>query len=140
MNGCQSQYIPTSFTLSEFSIVLPLIFKLCGLILLLLLSVITAWDLSGFTIMQLFVNHFIAHSDASSDFSINSCKSLEKTEMVLSLAKLWKSAVLNQRDRSLIKMLKRIGPNMEPCGTLKSNSLKRLYVLLILTFCWRRFK
>ena len=67
--------------------------------------------------MQLFVNHFMAHSDASSNLLINSCKSLEKTEMVLSSAKLCKSAVLNQRNRSLIKMLKRIGPNTEPCGT-----------------------
>ena len=46
--------------------------------------------------MQLFVNHFIAHSDGSSNFLINSCKSLEKAEMVLSSAKLCDSAVLNQ--------------------------------------------
>ena len=64
--------------------------------------------------MQLFVNHFIGHSDASSNFLINSCKSLEKAEMVLSSAKLCKSAALNQRNGSLIKMLKKIGPNMEP--------------------------
>ena len=101
---------------------MPLIFKLCGLILPLLLSIIIDWDLPGFTIMQLFVNHFIVHSDASSNLLINSCKSLEKAEMVLSSSKLCKSAVLNQRNRSLIKMLKRIGPNMEPCDTPESNS------------------
>ena len=84
--------------------------------------------------MQLFVNHFIAHSHASSNFLINSCKSLEKAEMVSSSAKLCKSAMLNQRKRSLIKMLKKIGPNMEPCGTPESNSLKSLYVLF-LTYC-----
>ena len=68
-------------------------------------------------------------------FLINSCKSLEKAEIVLSSAKLCKSAVLNQRNRSLMKMLKSIGPNMEPYGTPESNSLKSLYVLLISTFC-----
>ena len=32
--------------------------------------------------MQLFVNHFIAHSDPFSNFLINSCKSLEKAEIM----------------------------------------------------------
>ena len=67
-------------------------------------------------IIQLFVNHFIAHFDALSEFLINSCLSFGKAERVLLLAKLCKLAVLNQRNRSLIKMLKRIGPNMETCG------------------------
>ena len=92
--------------------------------------------------MQLFVNHFIAQSDAFSNFSINLCKSLERTEMVLLLAKLCKSAVLNQRNRFLVKIMKRIGPNLEPYDTpeSESNSLKRLYVLLILAFCLILFK
>ena len=59
--------------------------------------------------MQLFVNHFIHILMCFKFFLINSCKSLEKAEMVLSLAKLCKSAVLNQRNKSLIKMEKRIG-------------------------------
>ena len=46
--------------------------------------------------MQLFANHFIANSDASSKFLINSFKSLEKVEMVLSAAKLCKSAEQRQ--------------------------------------------
>ena len=46
--------------------------------------------------MQLFANHFIANSDASSKFLINSFKSLEKVEMVLSPAKLCKSAEQRQ--------------------------------------------
>ena len=66
--------------------------------------------------MQLFVNHFIAHSDAFYNFLIDSCKSLEKAGMVLSSAKSCKLAVVNQRNRSLIKTLKRIGSIMEPCG------------------------
>ena len=90
--------------------------------------------------MQLFVHHFIAHYDVFSNVLINSCNSLEKAEMVLSSAKLCKLAVLNQRSRSLIKMLKKIGPNMKPCGTSESNSSKRLCVLLILTYCLHRFK
>ena len=71
--------------------------------------------------MQLFVNPFIAHSDASSNFLINSCKSLEKAEMVLSSANLCKSVVLDQTNKLLMKMLKRIAPNMEPCGTPEWN-------------------
>ena len=89
--------------------------------------------------MQLFMNHFIAHSYACSNFLIEFCKSLEKVEMVLSSGKLCKSAVLNKRDRSLMKMLKKIGPNKELCGTPESSSLKRLYVLLILTLSLRHF-
>ena len=66
--------------------------------------------------MQLFVNHFIAHANAFSNILINS----------LPLAKLCKLAVLNQRNRALIKMLKRFGPSMEPCGLPESNSLKNV--------------
>ena len=89
--------------------------------------------------MQLFINDFISHSDASSSFLIIYCICLEKAEMVLSSAKLCKAAMLNQRSRSLV-MLKTIGPNKEPCGTPESSYLKRLYALLILTCCLRRFK
>ena len=67
-----------------------LIIKLYGLILF--LSIIIDWNLPGFTNMQLFVNHFIAYSEAFSKFLINSCNSLEKAEMVLS-AKLCKLPV-----------------------------------------------
>ena len=91
-------------------------------------------------IMQLFVNHFIAHYDVFSNVLINSCNSLEKAEMVLSSAKLCRLAVLNQRNRSLIKMLKKTGHNMKPCGTSESNSSERLCVLLILTYSLHRFK
>ena len=72
--------------------------------------------------MQLFVNYFIAHSDAFSNFLINSFKSSEKAKIVLSSTKLCKLAVLNQRNRSLMKMLKRSGPKIEPCGTPESYS------------------
>ena len=126
--------VSKSFTLFEVSIESLLIFKLRGLILPLLLSILD-WNLLGFKMMQLFVNHFIHILMCFKFFLINSCKSLEKAEMVLSLAKLCKSAVLNQRNKSLIKMEKRIGLSMEPCGTPESNSLKMLHVLLILTFC-----
>ena len=90
--------------------------------------------------MQLFLNHFITHSDMFPNFLINSCKSLEKTEMVLPSAKLCKSEVLKRKNRLLIKMLKRIGSIMEPCVTPESNSLKKLYLLLTLIFCLRQFK
>ena len=48
--------------------------------------------------MKSFANHFIAHSDAFTNFLINSCKSLEKTEMVLPSAKLCKSETYLQKE------------------------------------------
>ena len=57
--------------------------------------------------MQLFVNYFIPHSGAFCYFLINSCKFLEKAEMLLPSAKLCKSAVLNQGNRSLIKIVEK---------------------------------
>ena len=85
--------------------------------------------------MQLLVNHFITHSDAFANFLINSCKSLDKAEMVRLSEKLCKLSVFKQRNRSLIKMLKRIRANMESLSTAEGNSLNRLHVLLILKIC-----
>ena len=51
--------------------------------------------------MQLYINHFIAQSDTFSNFLINSCKFVEKAELVMSLAKLRKLAVLN--DETIIR-------------------------------------
>ena len=106
---------PKSFTLSEFSLVL-----LCGLVLPLLLSVVIDWNLSGIYVTQLFVNLFIAHSAAFSNFLIKSYKSLEKAEMLLLSTKSCKLAVPDQRNRSLTKMLKRIGPNTVPFAISRS--------------------
>ena len=67
--------------------------------------------------MQLFVNNFIAYFYALSHFQINSCKSLgERMKLCANLCKL---AMVNQRNRLIIKMLKRIEINMELCGTLE---------------------
>ena len=35
------------------------------------------------------------------------------------------------KNEIIIKNVKKIGANMEPCGTPESNSLKRLYLLLV---------
>ena len=44
------------------------------------------------------------------------------------------------RNRSLRNILKRIGPNIEPCGTPDKMFWKALEMLFILTFCFRSFK
>ena len=49
--------------------------------------------------------------------------------MVLSSTKIYKLTALYQRNRSLIKMLKRIGPTTETCIIPVSNSLERLCVI-----------
>ena len=57
--------------------------------------------------------------------------------MVLSLAKLCKSDFLLHRNESLRNILKRIGPNIEPCGTPDKIFWNALKMLFILTFCFR---
>lgn len=51
------------FTISEGSLDLLLILKIYRLFIPLLLTIRMEWNFLGFTIMRLFVNHFIAHSD-----------------------------------------------------------------------------
>ena len=62
--------------------------------------------------------------------------------MVLSLAKLFESDFLMHRNKSLRNILKRIGPNTDPCSTPDKMFWKALKVkiLFILTFCFRSFK
>ena len=44
------------------------------------------------------------------------------------------------RNRSLRRILKRIGPNTEPCGTPDKMFWNALKMLFILTFYFRSFK
>ena len=60
--------------------------------------------------------------------------------MVLSSAKLCKSDFLMHRNKSLRNILKRIEPNIEPCGIPDKIFWNALKMLFILTFCFRSFK
>ena len=64
----------------------------------------------------------------------------ECADMVLSSAKFKRSASFIQKNKSFIKKLKSIGPNIEPWGTPDKKTWKSLYMLLIFTFCFLRFK
>ena len=84
--------VPKSFILSKDSVKLLLIIKFSCFPLI-------NCNFLGFTIMQLFANHFIEHSDVFSKFLINSCKSLQKAGMVLPSENSCKLAVLDQKKR-----------------------------------------
>ena len=60
--------------------------------------------------------------------------------MVLSSAKLCKPDFLMHGRKSLRNILKRIGPNIKPCGTPDKMFWNALKMLFILTFCFRSFK
>ena len=96
-------------------------------------------NLSGFTIIMSSLNHCTAFSDSEVKLLINFSRDFSVHEIVLSSAKLWKSAFLIHSKRSLMKMLKRMGPKIEPCGTPDNKTWKTLYVLFIFTFCFLPF-
>ena len=81
--------------------------------------------------MLLFLNQSTADSDFFSSVGRRSFRFLQVRAMVLSSAKLCKSDFVNHKNKSFIKMLNRIGPSINPCGTLESIVLKKLDVLLI---------
>ena len=109
------------------------IFIEVGLFYWFFLSIIMAWNLSGFTIIMFSLNHWTAFSDSEVKLSINSYRDFSVHEIVLSSAKLCNSAFSIQSKRSLMKMLKRMGPKIDPCGTPDNKTWKTLHVLFI--FC-----
>ena len=114
---------------------------LCVLWFPLLLFIIIAWNLSGLAIMLLFLNQSIADSGSFSSVWRRSFRFLQVTVMVLSSAKLYKSDFVSHKNQSVTKMLNRIGPTIDPCGTPESIVLKETrYILLIFTLCFRWFK
>ena len=95
------------------------------------MSIIMAWNLSGFTIIMFSLNHCTAFSDSEVKLLINFSRDYEVHEIALSSAKLCNSAFSIQSQRSLIKMLKRTGPKIDPCRTPDNETWKTLYVLFI---------
>ena len=61
-------------------------------------------------------------------------------EIVFSSAKLWRSKFLIYIKRSFMNKLKRIGLRIEPCRTPDKINWKVLYMLLIWTLCFCRFR
>ena len=82
------------------------------------------WNLSGFTIIMFSLNHCTAFSDSEVKLLINFSRDYEVHEIALSSAKLCNSAFSIQRQRSLIKMLKRTGPKIDPCRTPDNETWK----------------
>ena len=74
-----------------------------------------------------------ADSDSFSGVRRRSFRFLQVAAMVLSSAKLCKSDFVSHKNKSLIKMLNKIGPSIHPCGTPESMVLKKLDMLLIFT-------
>ena len=110
--------IPNSFTDFNVLIVMSSIFN----VILVLLFVFPCcntivWNLSGFTIILLFLKHFTADSDSSFKIFKRSPVLFASAEIVLSYAKLYNCDFLKPVGRSLRNILKNIGPNTEPCGT-----------------------
>ena len=99
------------------------------------LAIIISWNLSEFTIIMFSLNHFTAFSDSDVKLLINS-KDFSVHEIVLSSAKLCNSAFSIHSKRSLMKMLKRMGPKIHPCGTTDNKTWKTLYAVLVK--CWAR--
>ena len=132
---------PKLFTLSEASLELLLILKLCSLVLPLLLSIVISWNWNTWT-----CNHAVI---CKSRYCTFWCVFQSFNWFFKIFRKNWNGALVSNivqidsaypKKEIIIKNVKKIGANMEPCGTPESNSLKRLYVLLVLTFCLRRFK
>ena len=104
------------------------------------LSIIMAWNLSGFTIIVLSLTHCTAFSDSEVKLLIDSFRDFSVHEIiVLSLAKFCNSTFSIQI-KILMKMLKRMGPKIDPCGTQDNKTWKTLYVLFICTFSFLPFK
>ena len=74
------------------------------------------------------LNHCTAFSDSEVKLLINSSKDFLVHKIVLSSVKLCNSAFSIQSKRSLMKMLKRIRPKIDPCGTKDNKTCKTLYV------------
>ena len=60
--------------------------------------------------------------------------------MIFSSPKLCKSDFLMHGNKTLRNILKRIQPNIEPCGTPYKMFWNELKMLFILTFCFKNFK
>ena len=87
-----------------------------------------AWNLSGFTIIMFSLNHYTPFFDSEVKLLINSSRDFSVHEIVLGSAKLCNSAFSIQSKRSLMKMLIRMGPKIDLCGTPNNKIRKTLYI------------
>ena len=98
------------------------------------------YNLSALTIIFFCLKQLRADSDSCSKFFKSPAKVLQVAKMVLSLEKLSKFDFLMHKNKSFKNMLKRIGPNIEPCRAADKIYCNALKMLFILTFCFRLFK
>ena len=98
------------------------------------------WNLSGFTAIMFSLNHCTAFSDLGVKLLINPSRNFSEHEIALSSAKLYNSAFSIQSKTPLMKMLKRMGPKTDPCGTANNKTYKTIDLLFIFTFCFLPFK
>ena len=131
---------PNNVTFSKEIITFLSIVSFSGLFFWFFLSVIIAWNFYGLTIMELSLTHCVAMFPSFSNTEIMPFSELETQDIVLSSAKLCRSELLIYIKRSFMNKLKRIGPIIEPCGTPDKSNWKILYVLLIWTLCFCRFR
>ena len=85
------------------------IFIEVGLFCCFFLSIIMAWNLSGFTIIMFSLNHCTAFSDSEVNLFINSSRDFSVHDIVLPSPKQCNLAFSIQSKRLLMKMLKRMG-------------------------------
>ena len=103
------------------------------------LFIIIAWNLPGFTVMKLSLNH----SAISASFwrvSFNNVMSFSKAVIVLSSVKLYNEDFYKKPIKSFLNMLNSKVPRINPWETQESSVWKVLCMLFKLTHCFLRFK
>ena len=86
-----------------------------------------SWNFDGLATISLSLSHFIALFVSISSLKEMVSNSFPQAYRVVSSAKLQISVSLMKRSKSLIKILKRIGPSIDPCGIpriISNHSLK----------------
>ena len=76
-----------------------------------------AWNLPRWTITLLSLKQFMAQPLSDSKMLTRLFTFLAKLNKVLSLAKLWTDTLHRKKKKLLMKILNKIGPTIEPCGT-----------------------
>ena len=78
---------------------------------------ISAWNLSGLTIISLFLSQLTSERDSSSNANTK----------LYNLSKLGMSDLVNHENDSFSLILKKIGPNIDGCGTSKKKECQACY-------------
>ena len=86
-----------------------------------------SWNFNGLATISLSLSHFVAVYVSISSWLEMVSKSFPQAYRVDSSAKLQITVSFMKRSKSLIKVLKRIGPSIDPCGNprmISNHSLK----------------